>query len=132
LTEVARLLQAEGIEINGSPTLTQVKTAEALARIEQKTFELAVTKQQYVELRHVQAHIGRAFTGIRRTFQNMPARYSAAMAAKLGIDQIALCNELDRMVFETLHELSEPPRIPQPDGKPAAASAEVVEEIEGE
>ena len=56
----------------------------------------------------VKGDIASTFVALRRQIQQMPARHVAEMAAKLGCDAGALHGELDRMIHDTLSEMSAP------------------------
>jgi hypothetical protein len=122
MTKIQRLLAKEGITVDGPLTMTLARIAETISKTEQREFEMAVQRKEFVPLRHVQKHIERIFTAIKQSFLNLPARHAPTMAAKLGVDQVVLEHLMDQAIRATLTELSEPV-IPEPsDGRAKGAA----------
>ena len=105
---IGRVLQQEGIVPDGAVDFPMARLAETILKARQRDLVIAERRKKLVALDAVKQHVEKAFTGYRQAVQRMPSRYAAQMAAHLGCDSAALTGELDRMISETLAELSAP------------------------
>ena len=108
LSDIKRLLNAEGFDTSSGLTHELVRTAEGLARAHERMFKLAIQRKEYVPLQPVQEHTYNIFVGFRKAIESIPARTADTIAAKLGCDAFLLEQEMLKAIKETLNELAAP------------------------
>ena len=108
LSDIKKLLNAEGFDTSAGLTHELVRTAEGLARAHERMFKLAIQRKEYIPLKPAQQHTYNIFVGFRKAMENIPARSAAIIAGKLGCDAWGLEQELIKAIKETLNELAAP------------------------
>lgn len=122
VTLIARVLAEEGIVQDGAPDLPAARLAETILKARDRDLRIAERRKILVSSIPMQQHYAKAFIGLKRTMQGMPARHTSEMAARLGCDPAALDRELQQMVHATLVEMSEPVA---PAGLPSPPEREI-------
>lgn len=105
---VEQVLAEEGAPIEGPIDYPAARLAETILKARDRALRIAERSKRLVSMEAVKAHVARAFVGFRQTIQRMPSRHVPEMAARLGVDPGVLQTELDRMVADTLAEMSAP------------------------
>lgn len=108
LTAIKSLLSEQGIEVDGGLTIQLARTAETIARIDERQFKLAIRRGEFLPKAKVFAHFGRISIGIREAFLNLPSRHAPTMAAELGCDEFKLEQAMRKAIDATLNEIAEP------------------------
>lgn len=90
----------------------QAKTAHEVLKAQTAKIQLDKLKGSLVDREKALAHVFRLARVERDSWINFPARVSAEMAAKLGVDEMILFNALTEYITRHFEELSEfQPRI---------------------
>jgi hypothetical protein len=84
------------------------RTAETILKARARALHISERKKELVPIAAVRGHVESAFIGYRRAVQRMPSRYVPELAAQLGCEPALLQAGLDRMIAETLAEMSGP------------------------
>nr|WP_284155242.1 elements of external origin [Sulfuricystis thermophila] len=92
---------------SGSTSLLQARTVNEVLKAQLHKVELAQRKGELVDRAQAVAHVFKLARTERDAWLNWPARISAQMAARLGVDPHALHVALDTAVREHLQELGE-------------------------
>ena len=108
LSDIKKLLNAEGFDTSDGLSHELVRTAEALARAHERMFDLAIKRKEYIPLKPAAEHTRNIFIGFRKMMENIPARHADTIAAKLGCDPHTLEQEMSRVIRETLNEMAAP------------------------
>ena len=85
LSDIKKLLNAEGFDTSAGLTHELVRTAEGLARAHERMFRLAIQRKEYVPLGPVQQHTYNIFVGFRKAMENIPARSAAIIAGEARV-----------------------------------------------
>ena len=91
----------------GGTTLVQARTVNEVVKAQTNKVRLARLKGELVDRPQAIAHVFKLARAERDAWLNWPARISAQMAAKLGIDAHALHVALETAVREHLQELGD-------------------------
>lgn len=91
----------------GGTSLLQARTVNEVVKAQTNKVRLARLKGELIERAQAIAHVFTLARAERDAWLNWPARVSAAMAAKLGVDPHTLHVALDMAVREHLQELGE-------------------------
>ncbi len=105
---IRRVLSEEGADASGDVDFGMARTAETILKARPRELQLAERRKQLVPLTAVQAHVEQAFVQYRQAIQRMPSRYVSQMAAEFGCEPARLQAGMDRMIAETLAEMSGP------------------------
>lgn len=92
---------------SGGTTFLQARTANEILKAQSNKVRLARLKGELVDRPQAIAHVFRLARSERDAWLNWPARISAPMAARLGVDAHALHVALETAVREHLLELGE-------------------------
>lgn len=91
----------------GGTTLVQARTVNEVVKAQTNKVRLARLKGELVDRHQAIAHVFKLARTERDAWLNWPARISAQMAARLGVDAHALHVALEAAVREHLAELGE-------------------------
>lgn len=91
----------------GGTTLLQARTVNEVLKAKLKQVELAERKEELVDRAKAVAHVFKLARAERDAWLNWPARISAQLAAKLGVEAHRLHVLLEAAVREHLAELGE-------------------------
>jgi len=91
----------------GGTSLLQAKTVNEVVKAQTNKVRLARLKGELVDRSQAIAHVFKLARAERDAWLNWPARTSAQMAAKLGVDPHAMHVALEAAVREHLQELGE-------------------------
>ncbi|WP_028770771.1 hypothetical protein [Silanimonas lenta] len=91
----------------GGTTLVQARTVNEVVKAQTNKVRLARLKGELVDRHHAIAHVFKLARTERDAWLNWPARISAQMAARLGVETHTLHVALDAAVREHLAELGE-------------------------
>ncbi|RCX08608.1 elements of external origin [Extensimonas vulgaris] len=91
----------------GSTSLLQARTVNEVVKAQTNKVRLARLKGELVDRPQAVAHVFKLARSERDAWLNWPARISAQMAAKLGVDPHAMHIALESAVREHLQELGE-------------------------
>jgi hypothetical protein len=91
----------------GGTSLLQARTVNEVLKAQLHKVELAQRKGELVDRAQAVAHVFKLARTERDAWLNWPARISAQMAARLGVEPHALHVALDAAVREHLQELGE-------------------------
>ena len=105
---IEQVLADEGVASTGPVDFPATSLAETILKARDRSLRIAERRKALVPIAAVKGRIASTFVALRRQIQQMPARHVAEMAAKLGCDAGALHGELDRMIHDTLSEMSAP------------------------
>ena len=108
MTKIKEVLAEQGIAVNGPLTIQLARTAETIARIEERQLKLAIKRGEYLPKAKVFAHFNRIAIGIKNSFQNLPSRHAPMIAAELGVDEFKLEQAMRKAIDATLDEIAEP------------------------
>lgn len=92
---------------SGGTSLLQARTVNEVVKAQTNKVRLARLKGELVDRPQAIAHVFKLARSERDAWLNWPARISAQMAAKLGIDPHAMHVALEAAVREHLQELGE-------------------------
>lgn len=92
---------------SGGTSLLQARTVNEVVKAQTNKVRLARLKGELVDRPQAVAHVFKLARSERDAWLNWPARVSAQMAAKLGIDPHAMHVALEAAVREHLQELGE-------------------------
>jgi hypothetical protein len=106
VTRVKQLLLDEGMDLSEGLSPELIRAAEGLARAQERAWRLDVEKKKYILTRAIGEINQRIAIGWRRAMENLPARISAELAAKLRCDERALNQELLAAIKATLDSLA--------------------------
>ena len=91
----------------GGASLLQARTVNEVVKAQTNKVRLARLKGELVDRNQAIAHVFKLARSERDAWLNWPARVSAQMAAKLGVDPHAMHIALESAVREQLQELGE-------------------------
>lgn len=91
----------------GGTSLLQARTVNEVVKAQTNKVRLARLKGELVDRPQAIAHVFKLARTERDAWLNWPARISAQMASKLGLDAHAMHVALEAAVREHLHELGE-------------------------
>ena len=103
-----KLLESEGIDTTGGLAHELIRSAEGLARANERIFDLAIKRKEYIPLKPAAEHTRNIFIGFKKMMLNIPARTADTIAAKLGCDTFLLEQEMSRVIRETFDEMAAP------------------------
>lgn len=89
----------------GGASLLQARTVNEVVKAQTNKVRLARLKGELVDRNQAIAHVFKLARAERDAWLNWPARVSAQMAAKLGVDPHAMHIALESAVREQLQEL---------------------------
>ena len=92
---------------SGGTSLLQARTVNEVVKAQTNKVRLARLKGELVDRNQAIAHVFKLARSERDAWLNWPARVSAQMAAKLGVDPHAMHIALESAVREQLQELGE-------------------------
>ena len=92
---------------SGGASLLQARTVNEVVKAQTNKVRLARLKGELVDRNQAIAHVFKLARSERDAWLNWPARVSAQMAAKLGVDPHAMHIALESAVREQLQELGE-------------------------
>ena len=92
---------------SGGTSLLQARTVNEVVKAQTNKVRLARLKGELVDRNQAIAHVFKLARAERDAWLNWPARVSAQMAAKLGVDPHAMHIALESAVREQLQELGE-------------------------
>lgn len=111
-TDAAPSADASGALPAGGASLLQARTVNEVVKAQTNKVRLARLKGELVDRNQAIAHVFKLARTERDAWLNWPARISAQMAARLGVDPHTLHVALEAAVREHLQELGElRPRI---------------------
>ena len=104
-----RVPEASGDAVlpTGGTSLLQARTVNEVVKAQTNKVRLARLKGELVDRPQAIAHVFKLARSERDAWLNWPARISAQMAARLGVDAHAMHVALDAAVREHLQELGE-------------------------
>ena len=105
--EALRQLEQTAALPSGGTSLLQARTVNEVVKAQTNKVRLARLKGELVDRPQAIAHVFKLARSERDAWLNWPARVSAQMAAKLGIDPHAMHVTLEAAVREHLQELGE-------------------------
>ena len=105
---IEQVLADEGVESTGPVDFPAARLAETILKARDRALRIAERKKTLVPAEATRKHFVSFLIGVRRTIQRMPSRSVPEMAARLGVDPGLLHAELDRMIHDTLSEMSAP------------------------
>jgi hypothetical protein len=106
LTRIKQLLLDEGLDLSGGLSVELIKAAEGIARANERMFRLDVEKRKYILTAAIGELNQRIAIGWRRAMENLPARVSDEIAARLCCSAHNLEQELVAVIKATLDSLA--------------------------